>query len=188
MNRRTNHAGKLSIAGGAAMLFGGGKLLRVILGPARCRDGWHSSSIGSRGACSWHGGVDNSAGFFFLLLLVASIAFGFWLYGKLENRATLPPLEPAFHKCLECGITLADHNTGQDVSRCATCSADENAGQGKGDARPAPKCPDCGGGMVERTARNGKWAGQRFLGCRRYPRCRGIRPAAGEQSGASSDV
>lgn len=24
---------------------------------AECRDGWLSSSIGSRGACSWHGGV-----------------------------------------------------------------------------------------------------------------------------------
>ena len=23
----------------------------------RCRDGWHSPSIGQQGACSWHGGV-----------------------------------------------------------------------------------------------------------------------------------
>lgn len=36
----------------------------VLLGPTTCNDGWHSVSIGSRGACSHHGGVDRSHGFF----------------------------------------------------------------------------------------------------------------------------
>lgn len=37
------------------------------------------------------------------------------------------------------------------------------------------KCPLCGGAMVERTNRQ---SGERFLGCARYPDCRGTRPLA----------
>jgi hypothetical protein len=33
-----------------------------IVGPPRCRSGWQSPSIGLRGACSHHGGVDRSRG------------------------------------------------------------------------------------------------------------------------------
>lgn len=39
----------------------------------------------------------------------------------------------------------------------------------------AQSCPDCGGGMVERTARRGRNVGQTFWGCRKYPQCNGIR-------------
>jgi len=34
----------------------------------------------------------------------------------------------------------------------------------------APKCPDCGGDMVEKTGRRGP-----FWSCRAFPRCRGSR-------------
>lgn len=34
-------------------------------------------------------------------------------------------------------------------------------------------CPVCGGAMVERSAKRGPNAGARFLGCARYPACRG---------------
>jgi len=34
-------------------------------------------------------------------------------------------------------------------------------------------CPRCGGQMVERTNRA---TGEKFMGCNRYPRCRGTRP------------
>jgi restriction system protein len=37
-----------------------------------------------------------------------------------------------------------------------------------------PSCPRCGTIMVERVAKQGQYAGQRFWGCRRYPRCREI--------------
>jgi ssDNA-binding Zn-finger/Zn-ribbon topoisomerase 1 len=37
-----------------------------------------------------------------------------------------------------------------------------------------PTCPECGSGMVKRTARNGKNAGQGFWGCASYPKCRGM--------------
>lgn len=33
-------------------------------------------------------------------------------------------------------------------------------------------CPKCGGKLLERTARIGKRAGQKFVGCENYPRCR----------------
>lgn len=37
-----------------------------------------------------------------------------------------------------------------------------------------PTCPKCGATMVLRTASKGPQAGQRFYGCRNYPKCREI--------------
>tara|TARA_B100000446_G_scaffold184352_1_gene206119 strand:- start:7219 stop:8046 length:828 start_codon:yes stop_codon:yes gene_type:complete len=39
-----------------------------------------------------------------------------------------------------------------------------------------PNCPKCGGGMVVRTAKKGPNAGDQFLGCDNFPRCRGTQP------------
>jgi restriction system protein len=36
------------------------------------------------------------------------------------------------------------------------------------------RCPRCGSEMVLRVAKSGKFAGQRFLGCKRFPHCKGI--------------
>jgi len=36
----------------------------------------------------------------------------------------------------------------------------------------APACPSCGAPMVERVARRGTHAGERFYGCSNYPRCK----------------
>ena len=41
----------------------------------------------------------------------------------------------------------------------------------------APTCPDCGATMKRRTATHGKFAGQPFWGCSRFPACRGKRQA-----------
>lgn len=38
-----------------------------------------------------------------------------------------------------------------------------------------PSCPRCGAGMVCRTARRGRNAGNQFWGCSQYPRCKGTR-------------
>jgi len=48
-------------------LFG----LSALAGPTTCANGWESPSIGPRGACSWHGGVDSGKT---VLILVASAA------------------------------------------------------------------------------------------------------------------
>lgn len=39
------------------------------------------------------------------------------------------------------------------------------------------ECPRCGGNLVERTAKTGKFAGEKFMGCNSYPRCKFIRGA-----------
>ena len=57
-----------------------GVLIGEILGPVKCRDGWNSPSIGQRGACSWHGGVDRSrGGWVTLLSLIGAVGVGVWL-------------------------------------------------------------------------------------------------------------
>ena len=33
-------------------------------------------------------------------------------------------------------------------------------------------CPKCGSALVARVAKRGKWTGQSFFGCSRYPKCR----------------
>ncbi|MBE7537684.1 MAG: topoisomerase DNA-binding C4 zinc finger domain-containing protein [Opitutaceae bacterium] len=46
------------------------------------------------------------------------------------------------------------------------------------DISPSPDevlCPNCGAGMVKRTARRGSNVGHSFWGCSKYPTCRGVR-------------
>jgi hypothetical protein len=40
---------------------------------------------------------------------------------------------------------------------------------------PAVTCPKCGDPMVQRSAKQGANAGNKFWGCTNYPRCKGIR-------------
>ncbi|KZL26269.1 hypothetical protein [Pseudovibrio sp. Ad37] len=50
-------------------------VLNVFFGvPATCRDGWNSPSIGSRGACSHHGGVVSHNGWIFWTSIAFSIS------------------------------------------------------------------------------------------------------------------
>jgi len=47
-----------------------------------------------------------------------------------------------------------------------------------------PTCPLCGSPMVERVAKRGKNAGNRFYGCSKYPKCKGT---LGVESGEMAD-
>lgn len=47
-------------------------------------------------------------------------------------------------------------------------------------SRLHPSCPRCGSEMVVRTAQKGPQAGNKFLGCTRYPKCRGTRNLVGD--------
>lgn len=38
-----------------------------------------------------------------------------------------------------------------------------------------PTCPRCGSSMIKRLAKQGRYAGNYFWGCSRYPRCKGLR-------------
>ena len=40
----------------------------------------------------------------------------------------------------------------------------------------APVCPMCGAEMVLRTATRGKYAGEKFWGCSKFPNCKGLLP------------
>lgn len=50
--------------------------INLLLGPVTCKSGWRSPSIGSRGACSHHGGVEDRSWVFFLFVI---IVFFSWL-------------------------------------------------------------------------------------------------------------
>src|SRR5438874_1673031 len=65
----------------AAMVFL--VILGIFSGPATCADGWQSPSIGSRGACSYHGGVAHAGPLWFLV----SIAIGFAAWGLADANS-----------------------------------------------------------------------------------------------------
>jgi hypothetical protein len=121
----------------------------ALQGPARCRDGWASPSIGRQGACSHHGGVSSSP---LLFELTLSALVG-WAAGALRNR----PLEMR---------RLAERRAEQeriDAELKAKAQEDGTA------------CPLCGFPLLRRRAYRGKNRGGHFMGCSRYPQCKGTR-------------
>lgn len=42
----------------------------------------------------------------------------------------------------------------------------------------APACPKCGSAMIDRVAKQGKFAGRHFWGCSQFPKCTGIASAS----------
>lgn len=73
------------------------------------------------------------------------------------------------------GVTLA--SLIRDVDRAMVDSGASTVGS------PTNSCPKCGSAMALRTAGRGERAGQDFLGCTRYPDCRGIRQLEQTSSG-----
>lgn len=60
---------------------------RSIVGPIVCEDGWHSSSIGRQGACSYHGGVDDTAqNFVGIFSVVSGVVSGFFFFGFVDEK------------------------------------------------------------------------------------------------------
>jgi hypothetical protein len=57
--------------------------VKVLSGPASCADGWRSPSIGTRGACSYHGGVARGGSLWFLI----SLAVGFAAWGFADANS-----------------------------------------------------------------------------------------------------
>jgi restriction system protein len=79
----------------------------------------------------------------------------------------------------QAGIELIDgQRLLQLAERDAPAPAVRTLGGGRS-KRPAAEdlvgCPSCGGQMVRRLAKTGQHAGQEFLGCARYPGCKGTR-------------
>ena len=109
-----------------------------LFGYTGCRDGWSSPSIGSRGACSHHGGVTSN----FSLLFMASGLLSFFFYSFAESRyrvsgnivvlKNLPP-HPREKEVDETrDFSLYPVPTGQAKSRkdftCSRCKSDFKGG------------------------------------------------------------
>ena len=80
--------GKL-VAINAAIFFVVFLTVRIYIGSVYdlspiCEDGWVSQSIGNQGACSSHGGVDYSRGFFALVIGAASGLVTMFLVSKFK--------------------------------------------------------------------------------------------------------
>ena len=70
----------------------------------------------------------------------------------------------------------------QKSGRIASAAASHASGTPRSAASgassaPEVKCPQCGAAMVQRVAKRGPNAGGAFMGCTRYPQCRGRRAA-----------
>jgi hypothetical protein len=131
------------------------------VGPTTCADGWHSSSIGRRGACSWHGGVGINGGAVLATLFSLGCGIGTWIYllpagpnRKIEEKAPEKPSEKQ---------SPNEAHAPPPVERDLSVQV-----------RIGPRCPKCGGHLLPRIARRGKHRGKRFLGCENYPHCDGI--------------
>jgi hypothetical protein len=120
-----------------------------VQGPARCRDGWASPSIGRQGACSHHGGVSTSP-LLFELMLSALVG---WAAAALRNR----PLERQ---------RLAERQAQQEFIEAELKAKAHEDGTA---------CPLCGFPLRPRRAHRGKNRGVYFMGCSRYPLCKGTR-------------
>lgn len=122
----------------------------AIVGDTVCNDGWASPSIGKQGACSHHGGVNKLPGY---LVMIVSVFGGFMAgsyYSGIQSRSHHPSrVDGTFRPEENETQTTTHHST--DVS-----------------------CPICGSSMVERVARKGRYQGNHFYGCSRYPSCKGI--------------
>ena len=143
---------KGSIAAGIVTFLGVLLSVSTVLAyiiPTTCRDGWHSPSIGLRGACSWHGGVyDHGKGAIALLLsAAAAAAVGFWRYSIEEAEAD------------------KQRQQDQELQNQKDTALKADA------VLQGIACPLCGFPMRKRQARQGRNRGKYFMGCSRHPFC-----------------
>lgn len=135
-------------------------VLAPLNGPARCQDGWASSSIGRPGACSWHGGVKRGESWTGLGAIGAGIASGYavtMVMTKIAPRPTPPPPSP------QPSVVPTSLRTPSHPSPPATPVS-------------GVACPHCRNRMTPRVAKRGRNRGKLFWGCPLYPRCYGTRP------------
>lgn len=128
---------------GIIVFLGAMILLSILLGGAVCSDGWASASIGRRGACSSHGGVDRTVGAIKFLLSIgatvwAVVAYsagrGKWL-AKLRANSEIPITTteiPAVN------LKVVPPPANSPVPRPKLAHPKSS---------PKVKCPICGGGM-----------------------------------------
>lgn len=144
----------LAIVAFLAVFVGGSVALNALI-PTTCRDGWHSPSIGRKGACSWHGGVTDHGKGALTLLFSGAAAFGaFGWRGSRQRSTNEAPTPPPFSLPRQQSPLPLPPPRAPDG---------------------AVACPMCGALMVKRLARRGRSRGKEFWGCSQYPSCHGTR-------------
>lgn len=139
---------------GIAATFGLIKGAHQLLGPVKCRDGWASPSIGSRGACSHHHGVSHARDLLLPVLIGGGATAGVAFYASPIGR--LLDGEPPFEK---------------PVAPTPPPAPPRIIPPQEGEI----DCPKCGGVMRLRLARKGRGKGKHFWGCSQFPACNGTR-------------
>ncbi len=160
---------------GIVVFLGAMILLSILFGGAVCSDGWASASIGRRGACSSHGGIDRTAGVIKFLLSIGATVWAVVAYSagrekwlaKLRANSEIPTTATATE------IEMPNIDTKVIPPPANISVPPPKAAHSKSSSKV--KCPICGGGMSVRTARVGKNAGGKFWGCKRFPRCKGTK-------------
>ena len=164
---------------GITVFLGAMILLSILLGGAVCSDGWASASIGRRGACSSHGGVDRTVGAIKFLLSIGATVWAVVAYSagrekwlaKLRANSETPTTATATATATATEIPTVNLK----VIPPPANSPIPRTKLAHPKSSPKVKCPICGGGMSVRTARVGKNAGGKFWGCKRFPRCKGTK-------------
>ncbi len=143
------------------------------VGPTTCRDGWHSPSIGRRGACSHHGGVGLNVGAVLATMVSGGVGLGVYVFLLPSPPASQTPTSrPSAPRPPTSKPPQPTPNRDKAPSSTAIQRG------------PPPFCPICGASMRRRTSRRGRRSrrGKEFFGCSRYPNCHGVRPIENQPS------
>jgi len=130
---------------------------------------------------------------------------------KYIKREPKPEPQPTGEACPECGgalvqragrygpfISCSNYPTCKYIKREPKAQGKGNGGAGAtegaegAEGRPAAKltdvvCPECGRPMVERVATRGRNAGNPFLGCSGYPKCKHTEQIAASDAPATPE-
>jgi hypothetical protein len=149
-----------------------GQVLNAYLGKeiTKCRDGWHSPSIGAQGACSHHDGVDRSLTWRSVLKLVVA---GASAYAVVVFRN---PSQPNVHPNLPSPISPPSIPV---TSSQAPTAPRIDFGKSRLAAirktsPETPKCLECNASTQLRYNKEKNGLVTFFWGCSNYPDCEGF--------------
>lgn len=171
--RIANYPKTCAIVAFIVLLFVCGRLA----GPTTCRSGWQSPSIGSRGACAHHGGVDRTK-FSIIFFVSAAGAIGIWWLLARRNQRLAESEAIAAHLAWKENF-LASKHTSADSPDASIVSPDRIATElAIANSEPATirksvtgkLCLSCGASMLSVIAADGPIRGLHWR-CERYPRC-----------------
>jgi hypothetical protein len=134
-----------------------------------CLDGYASQSIGLRGACSHHGGVNHSQGGW-IFLLSGLVGIATWRLLARRNIRLAEASAYADHMAWK-----QEYLAGTPAVPAPPESRSEHAGRAATE-RAAKACPACGASMLSLISSAGPLSGTLHWRCERYPDCDGVEP------------